>query len=230
MQTLIDNKKLKILFYLFIFIFLSTINFTKLEKVNNLYFFPIHEIELSGTDKIKEKDILEDLSFLYGKNIFTFDKNYIKNILIKNDLIKEFKITKHYLDKIKIDIKEVEFIALVIKEKKKYFLTNNQKLISFNEDFNKIYLHQIYGKNGEIFFKDFYEKLLKNQFNINLIKGFYFFQINRWDLILNNNLLVKFPINELEESIILANELIKKSKFKNVKIIDLRIKGRVVVQ
>ena len=76
----------------------------------------------------------------------------------------------------------------------------------------------------------FYNKLKKNNFNLEMIKNYYFFQINRWDLILNNGLLIKFPAKELDEAIILAKKLIKDSNFKNIEIIDLRIKGRIITQ
>ena len=38
------------------------------------------------------------------------------------------------------------------------------------------------------------------------------------------------PAKELDEAIILAKKLIKDSNFKNIKIIDLRIKGRIITQ
>ena len=63
-----------------------------------------------------------------------------------------------------------------------------------------------------------------------MIKNYYFFQINRWDFILNNGLLIKLPTKELDEAIILAKKLIKDSNFKNIEIIDLRIKGRIITQ
>jgi cell division septal protein FtsQ len=63
-----------------------------------------------------------------------------------------------------------------------------------------------------------------------MVKNYYFFQANRWDIILNNNLLIKFPSKEVNEAIILAKKLIKNKNFKNMKVIDLRIKGRIITQ
>ena len=159
-----------------------------------------------------------------------FNRIEIDNVLNRNKLIKEFKITKYYPNKIKIELKEPIFVALIVKKQKKFFLTDNQKLILFNEKFNEKLLPTIYGVNGEKFFKDFYNKLKRNNFNLEMIKNYYFFQINRWDLILNNGLLIKFPAKELDEAIILAKKLINDSNFKNIEIIDLRIKGRIITQ
>ena len=231
MLALKDNRKIKILFYIFVLLSLSTINFFKLDKtINKQTFFSINKIEITGTNKIDKNKILKKLDFLYGKNIFIFNRIEINNVLNKNNLIKEFKITKYYPNKIKIQLKEPIFVALIVKKQKKFFLTDNQKLILFNEKFNEKLLPTIYGVNGEKFFKNFYNKLKKNNFNLEMIKSYYFFQINRWDLTLNDGLLIKFPEKELDEAIILAKKLIKDSNFKNIKIIDLRIKGRIITQ
>ena len=231
MLALKDNRKIKILFYIFVLLSLSTINFFKLDKtINKQTFFSINKIEITGTNKIDKNKILKKLDFLYGKNIFIFNRIEINNVLNKNNLINEFKITKYYPNKIKIQLKEPIFVALIVKKQKKFFLTDNQKLILFNEKFNEKLLPTIYGVNGEKFFKNFYNKLKKNNFNLEMIKSYYFFQINRWDLTLNDGLLIKFPEKELDEAIILAKKLIKDSNFKNIKIIDLRIKGRIITQ
>ena len=231
MLALKDNRKINILFYIFVLLSLSTINFFKLDNtINKQTFFLINKIEVTGTKKIDKNKILKKLDFLHGKNIFIFNRVEIDNVLNRNNLIKEFKITKYYPNKIKIELKETIFVALIIKKQKKFFLTDNQKLILFNEKFNEKLLPTIYGVNGEKFFKDFYNKLKRNNFNLEMIKNYYFFQINRWDLILNNGLLIKFPIKELDETIILAKKLIKDSNFKNIEIIDLRIKGRIITQ
>lgn len=230
MQVLKDSKKIKISFYIFILLSLSTINFFKFDKISKLTFFPINKIEITGTNKIDKSKLLRKLDFLYGKNIFIFNKIEIGNILRKNNLIKEFKITKYYPNKIKIELKESIFVALIIKEHKKFFLTDNQKLVLYNENFNEKLLPMIYGSGGEKLFQNFYTKLKSNNFDLEMIKNYYFFQINRWDLILNNGLLIKFPTKKIDEAIILAKKLIKNSNFENIKVIDLRIKGRIITQ
>ena len=230
MQVLKDSKKIKILFYIFILLSLSTINFFKFDKISKLTFFPINKIEITGTNKIDKSELLRKLDFLYGKNIFIFNKIEIGNILRKNNLIKEFKITKYYPNKIKIELKESIFVALIIKEQTKFFLTDHQKLVLYNKNFNEKLLPTIYGPGGEKLFQNFYTKLKSNNFDLEMIKNYYFFQINRWDLILNNGLLIKFPTKEIDEAIILAKKLIKNSNFENIKVIDLRIKGRIITQ
>ena len=122
MLALKDNRKIKILFYIFVLLSLSTINFFKLDNtINKQTFFSINKIEITGTNKIDKNKILKKLDFLYGKNIFMFNRIEIDNVLNRNNLIKEFKITKYYPNKIKIELKEPIFVALIVKKQKKIF-------------------------------------------------------------------------------------------------------------
>ena len=122
MLALKDNRKIKILFYIFVLLSLSTINFFKLDNtINKQTFFPINKIEITGTNKIDKNKILKKLDFLHGKNIFIFNRIEIDNVLNRNNLIKEFKITKYYPNKIKIELKEPIFVALIVKKQKNFF-------------------------------------------------------------------------------------------------------------
>ena len=63
-----------------------------------------------------------------------------------------------------------------------------------------------------------------------MINNYYYFQINRWDLYLKNNIVVKLPAENVEQAILLVKKLIKKKEFLNSKIIDLRIKEKIIVK
>ena len=70
MLVTIENKKIKILFYILVFIFLSTVSF--FEKTNifgNKVFFQLNEIEISGYKKIDHTAIQSKLNNLIGRNL-----------------------------------------------------------------------------------------------------------------------------------------------------------------
>ena len=50
----------------------------------------------------------------------------------------------------------------------------------------------------------------------------------RFDIVLRNDVIVKFPINFGKEIIISSNDLLNEKKFVNAKIIDLRIKNKII--
>ena len=230
MQVIIDNKKRNILFYLLILLFLSTINSLKFNNEKNYKFFLINEIEISGLDKIAKHKLLYELNKFKKQNIFLVNKKDIKYIFNKNNFIKDFKIEKQYPNKIKITINEASFIALISKKDKKYFLTDHGKLVLFDEQLNQNLLPIIYGVDAEKYYFKFNNSLKKNNFDLNLIKKYYFFQSNRWDILLTNELIIKFPINHLDEAIKLVNKLMKDPNFQKIKIIDLRIKDKIITR
>jgi cell division septal protein FtsQ len=231
MLVTIGNKKIKILFYILIFILLSTISF--FEKTNifgNKFFFPLNKIEIYGYQKIDYVAMQDQLSGLIGKNLLFINSEDIKEILDKNKLISEFKIQKKYPDTININLREVNFVARIFRNKEKYFLADNNNLIPFKDYVADSNLPIIYGKNAEHYFNDFQRLLKLNNFNLNIISSYYFFQINRWDLITNNNKIIKFPSKGLKEAIKIANSLLNNKDFNKYSVIDLRINNKIITQ
>ena len=91
--------------------------------------FLVNNIEILGTKKINKNELLQNLKLFYDQNILLIRKNDIQKIIEKYELIKEFNIKKVYPDKLKIEIYESEIVGFVIKNKKKYFLTDHKKLL-----------------------------------------------------------------------------------------------------
>ena len=61
-------------------------------------------------------------------------------------------------------------------------------------------------------------------------KNFIFFQIERWDLQLANDIIIKFSHNNIEDAIKKSIELLDHKDFENYNIIDLRIDGKIIVE
>ena len=82
--------------------------------------------------------------------------------------------------------------------------------------------------NGRNFYS-LYKNLQSIDFPIEMIKSFYFFESNRWDLIMNDSKVVKLPIKDYLLS--LQNFMLSKdnSIFNNHKIFDYRIKDQLIL-
>ena len=116
------NKKIKILFYIFIFIFLSTISFFEKSNIfGGKVFFPLSKIEIYGYEKVDYVTIQNQLSGLIGENLLFMKPEDIKEILDENKLISEFTIQKKYPNTVNINLKEVNFVAKLFKDKKNIF-------------------------------------------------------------------------------------------------------------
>lgn len=236
MLAIKNNKKIKILFYLFLFIFLSTVSFFEKTNIfNNKFFFNIDTINIynykSGSSNIDNLELKKKLgNLILGKNLLLMKPNDIEQILNKNSLISDYKIQKKYPSTINIELNEINFVGKMIKNKKKYLLTNNSKLLPSEDYLVEKDLPNIYGKDSEIYFNDLQKLLKLNNFNLNLISSYYFFQINRWDLVLYDDKTIKLPSSGLEEAIKMMNKILNSEDFSKYSIIDLRINNKIITQ
>jgi len=73
-------------------------------------------------------------------------------------------------------------------------------------------------------------KLKKEKFPNIQIQNYYYFPVGRWDIQFFDKKIIKFPSNNIHEAIIKSIELLKREDFKNYKIIDLRVSGKIIVE
>ena len=215
------NKKLKYLIIVSFFL-LPTYN-PKIE----LEFFPIKKIEVSTGKNISKKEITKELSILYETNLMALNIEKINSLIINYDLIENASLKKIYPDKIIIEIKEREIIAIVNKNKDKFFISRDNKLLKFNNDIANDKLPNVFGDYKK--FVKFYEDLGFLNFNLNNIKAYYYFEVGRWDILTKNKKLIKLPTLDYEKSITnylnLDNNLIK-----NHSVFDYRIKDQLILK
>ena len=62
----------------------------------------------------------------------------------------------------------------------------------------------VFGENAEKNFLNFYNLLKDNDFPKDKIKNYFYFQVDRWDLQLKNNKIIKFPSSKIKDSIKLS--------------------------
>ena len=226
-------KKTQRIFILSIaLILLSTYSPNKFNSIilNKDKFFSVKKIEVKNNFIIEKKEINEKLSHLYNNNIFFINKNDVQKPLNKIDFLKNIEVKKKYPDKIIIKINETKPIGHIVKNNVKYILDNSSNLILLKENTDFKELPNIFGKEAEINFINFINKLEKNNFPNKIIKNYYYFQIGRWDIQLKNGRVIKFPHNNVTYAIKKSLELLERKDFENYKIIDLRVDGKIIVE
>ncbi len=191
--------------------------------------FKIKVIEISN-DKIINKKKLSNTLYdeLYDTNLFFLKNEKVLKIIDKNKLIKRLEIKKIYPDKLHIKIFEKDPIAIVNKNKKKFYLINNGEEIDYFDNLKLGYLPNIFG-NQENFLK-IYSVLNKNNFPISDIKSFYYFDIGRWDVIMKDQKIIKLPTKNFNESVKNFLRLKSEINFEKYKIFDYRIKDQLILK
>ena len=189
---------------LFLLIFLSTYSFNQLDlDFNEKKFFNIKFIKNENNFLIKKEEIKQELEHIYDKNIFFISKIDLEKPLKKVNFLNKINVRKKYPDTIVIKIFENKPIAILYKKNNKYILDDGSNLISYEDN---------------------------NDFPTKKVKKYYFFQIGRWDLELQNNKIIKFPYKNIEEAIKKSVELLDRKDFVNYKSIDLRVDGKIIVE
>ena len=220
------NRPIKFLTFLLLLVFLSTY-FPNYNNKNNSILFPIQTIKIENTIALNIEEVYSALEFLKGESLFFLSKEKIKNSLVKFDFVSSFKVKKIYPSTIKILIIEKKPVAIFFQENKKFFISDNGDLINYiqKEDFTNLPI--LFGKKNN--FNNLYIQLKKINFPINTIKSFHYFEIDRWDITLKNDKLIRLPKDNYVE--ILKNFISIKndSKFKKYKTFDYRIKDQLIL-
>ena len=225
------NKTYKIVLLFLTLIFLSTFHPKEFNiNTQNVTSFKIQKIEIINNSLITKSEIKDKLSNLYKENIFFIKKDEIAKPLKQINFLKKIEVKKKYPNTIIIKVFETKPVAILFKNKIKYLIDSESNLIPFKNIDNSNQLPNVFGEESENNFINFIKKLKKNSFPIKKIKNFYYFQIERWDLQLFNNKIIKFPYNASDDLILKSIELLERKDFENYNIIDLRVDGKIIVE
>jgi len=226
------KKLYRIVLFFITFIFLTTYSpnhfYSTLEKDDT--FFKIKNIIITNNFLIEEKKIINKLQKIYDKNIFFIKRRDIEEPLREINFLKNIEVKKKYPSTVIVKIFETKPVAILFKNQNKYLIDDSSNLIQFDKTMNTDDFSSVFGKGAENNFMYFYNQLKDNKFPIKEIKTYYFFQINRWDLELFRETTIKFPYNNIEDAIRKSIELINRKDFKNYKVIDLRVNGKIIVE
>ena len=222
------DKKIKIIFYIFLILFLSTFNNTNFHELKK-NFFLIENIKINGLNEKLTLDINSKLEKYLSSNLLLLNKEFIQNDMNEFPFIESYTIFKKYPSQIILNIKETELIAKTFDNNKIEYIGSNGKIIGENYYENKKKLPNVFGnfKTSELL--RVFLLLENNNFMLSEITDLYYFNSGRWDVKFKNNLLIKLPINKLDNSINIAKKFIEKEKITENIIIDLRVANQVII-
>ena len=224
MRQLIDKKN-KIIIYLLLLLILSTTSGKFIENQNS-YFSIINQVNVEGLSNNDNLKIYNELNNLFYKNILFVRKEEIQKVIRKYNIIKEFSIKKIYPSTINISIIPTKFVAR---------LPGNNQLVGANgklieDGKNNEILTYIFGEFNSKDFLSFKKNIEQSKFTFTKFKMLYFFPSNRWDILTNENVLIRLPEKNLLKSLDLAHKIIISEKFKNKALVDLRVVNNLIIE
>ena len=220
---------LKNKFFLLFLFFITFTSYNYNEKKNFLsIFFPIKEIIIENTKAVDLIKLKVELDFLRNSSLFFLQKKKIIKVVDRYDFISNIQLKKKYPNTLKILVSENMPVATEINKKNKYYLTKDGKKITYID--LKIFenLPVIFGNHKN--FSSFFSELKKNNFTINKIRAFYYFDVGRWDIVLKDGRTIKLPEKNYENIIMKVNSILNDSNFSNYKIFDYRVEDQLILQ
>ena len=226
------KKFYRIFLLLILFIFTTTYNPNKFDFVseNNNKFFKIQKIVITGNFLIEKNHIYKKLEKIYNKNIFFIKRKDLEDSLKNIDFLEKIEVKKKYPNTVIVKIFENKPIGYIYKDNVKYLLDSSSNLILLQKHMNFGRLPNIFGDGAAKNLVNFLNRLEINNFPKQEIKNMYYFQIERWDLQLLNDKIIKFPHNATDKIIKKSIDLLNRKDFENYNIIDLRVDGKIIVE
>ena len=218
------QKGKKILIYLFLLLILGSINNIALTKIN---FEKIKSIQISGLNHNQNINLLDNIKELKITNIFFLNGKEISKIISSNSLVENYEIFKKYPNALDIKIERTKFLAKINNNGKTFLIGTNGKLSDVK--FSDKELPFIFGKPKIDEFMKFTHVIEQSKLSLNQVKNLYFFQSKRWDLELKNNVILKLSKDHTKISLNQAFEILNDNNFKNLKVIDARIKNQIIL-
>ena len=219
-----QRKSKKILIYFFLLVFVGSINNI---DIHNLKFLSVKEVNVTGLENEENLTISKKIKNLKLDNIYLINKKYFNTLLDSNKLVEKYFIFKRYPSSLNIYIDKTRFLARISKNGKIYDLGSNGKLIE-NENSNNE-LPFVFGNPEIVEFFNIKKIIDESQISFEEIESLYFFLSKRWDLKLRNNIIIKLSNDNTKEGLKIASEFLHNNEFKDIKIIDARIKNQIIL-
>jgi cell division protein FtsQ len=220
-----QRKSKKILIYLFFLFLVGSINNI---HINNLNFLSVKEINVTGLENKENSTLSKKIERLLKlDNIYLINKKDLNTLIESNNLVEKYFIFKRYPSSLNINIDKTNFLAKISKNGKIYDLASNGKLIE-NRHSNR-QLPFVFGNPEIVEFFNIKKIIDESQISFEEIESLYFFLSKRWDLKLRNNIIIKLPNDNTKEGLKLVSEFLHNNEFKDIKIIDARIKNQIIL-
>ena len=219
-----QKKGKKIIIYFFLLILVGSINNLKFDSSE---FVKIKTISVSGLDKKNNHNISHSLVNLYLQNIFVINPNDIIKKIESNKLIEKYKITKIYPSTIDIKLKKTNFLAKLKNKEKVFIVATNGKLL--NSNLFNLELPFIFGNPEVNQILELKKIIDQSKLSYSEIKNLYYFQSRRWDLELQNDVIIKLPKENLKEALDTITQLIENKNLEKAKVYDARIKNQIIL-
>ena len=195
--------------------------------------FQINHVIIEGSKKSNKSEIEKNVAEKNG-NLISLSFNSIKIIVESSEWVKRASIKKILPSTLVINVTENDPYAIYLQEGKFFLLDLDGSIITeINIDNYQDDLLFVKGENSPELLKKLIKDISITFPNlIQTLEEVEFIEKRRWNLKLNNKLLVKLPDNNTQQSLKNLKQLFEEQEVmqSNIIEIDLRIQGRAALK
>ena len=210
-----------------LFLLSTTFNFNIITKFKSLNL--ITKIHIKGLNE-KEKKILEkNLNVFLNKNIFFVKREEIDKRLQKSSFLDNYEVNKVFPSELFINVKKTKFLAKTILDLEEFYIGKNGNFTKSSLVKKEYNLPQVFGRFQINEFLKLQETLIKNGFELNNLKKYFYYKSKRWDIQNNMNITLMLPYRDLDKSLKYYKSFLKNNKISSNQIIDLRMPNKIII-
>ncbi len=219
-----QKKSRKILIYFLLLVLVCSISN---ERLNNIKFSNISDVEILGLGDESNSTLIENIYNLNLGNILFVNKKKIQQTIELNSLVEKYNVFKIYPSSLYIEIQKTKFLAKVNYNGVNYIIGSNGKFSK--DEFDQKQLPFIFGNPNIKEFLKLKEIIDNSKFDYKDIENFYYFTNGRWDLELTNEIIIKLPKKNSKKSLELAFDFLKIADSGKIRFIDLRVNNQIIL-
>lgn len=209
-------------------------NFKKIFKENGwlkaFVSYDKNKLRILNNKYVNKQKILNTIN-LKNKNFFSLDLREVSNQVLTIKEIESVKLEKQINGDIHLSIQEKEPVSLWIKNNKEFLIDKNGGILEIDKVIFENLL-KVKGINANVKASKILNTIdtfpnIKKQLHV-----LEFISQYRWNLYLDENIIVKLPYKDIEKALGFLNELYtnKRLDVKRFNIIDMRVNGRIFLR
>lgn len=235
------NKIFSIFSYVFVAIIIITIILIKndikyfvfnlVQKQSEKYGYILNNINIYGNSYLNSDKVKILFSDKLSKSIFLISLKDIEKQLMKDSWVKSLSLKTQYPSSIIVRIKEKEPIAIFFNNTDHYYIDSFGEKISKVLDIASEELVIVTGNKS----LDNVPELINTikQYNNFTVTSANYIGSRRWDLVINNELVIKLPEEKYDIALDVFNEFfskVEKFNYSLIEFIDLRLPEKFIVR
>ena len=220
-----------IIFYIYYELVKRDKFYSIIQDISKKYNYKLINVDINSLQRINKLEINNIINQYYNQSIFLLPLEEISKSINQLNWVKDVNLSTNFINKLNVEIFEYKPIGLLFYNNQLFYFSKDGKIIDkLRKDINE---------NLIIFYGDKASKVAYNLINIinktekvNMIKEGYYINERRWDVKLDNNILLNLSEINIKESLKNYNKLIKKfnnSDIIKIKSIDLRDSEKAII-